>query len=149
MHASILRRTFPFKQKRLAFIPYTRQKKPCVGHRLLVAYVCMGHPRIASLSVAIQVLKQQTSKKLNKCGETQFWQRRYYDFNVWSERKTREKLGYMHRNPVRRGLVAEPEDWPWSSFRHYATGTAGTVEIESDWTARKRERDAQLPPFTR
>ena len=112
-------------------------------------HLLVGEPRIASLSVAIQVLKQQTSKKLNKCGETQFWQRRYYDFNVWSERKTREKLGYMHRNPVRRGLVAEPEDWPWSSFRHYATGTAGTVEIESDWTARKRERDAQLPPFTR
>lgn len=57
------------------------------------------------------------------------------------KRKTRGKLGYMHRNPVRRGLVAEPEGWPWSSFRHYATGAAGTVEIESNWTARKRERD--------
>jgi putative transposase len=36
--------------------------------------------------------------------------------------------------------VAKPEDWPWSSFSHYATGEMGTVEIESEWTARTRER---------
>ena len=35
--------------------------------------------------------------------------RRVYDFNLWSERKPMEKLGYMHRNPVNCGLVAEPE----------------------------------------
>ncbi len=46
----------------------------------------------------------------------------------------------MHRNPVQRGLVERPEDWRWSSFRHYATGCEGTVEIESEWTARRRER---------
>jgi len=51
-----------------------------------------------------------------------------------------EKLRYIHRNPVNRGLVARPEDWPWSSFRHYATGETGVVEIESQWTVRKRER---------
>jgi hypothetical protein len=50
-----------------------------------------------------------------------------------------EKLRYTHRNPVRAGLCERPEDWEWSSFRHYATGAAGRVEIESEWTARKRE----------
>ncbi|HET9408295.1 MAG TPA: hypothetical protein VFO39_13730 [Candidatus Sulfotelmatobacter sp.] len=50
----------------------------------------------------------------------------YYDFNVWSERKFIEKLRYLHRNPVTRGLVQRPEDWPWSSFRHSATD-----EVES------------------
>ena len=64
----------------------------------------------------------------------------YYDFNVWSERKRVEKLRYLHRNPVRRGLVASPEDWAWSSFRHYLTGEEGVVEIESRWTAQRRER---------
>ncbi len=48
------------------------------------------------------------------------WQPRFYDFVVFSERKRVEKLRYMHRNPVKRGLVREPQDWPWSSFRHYA-----------------------------
>jgi putative transposase len=48
-----------------------------------------------------------------------------------------------HRNPVNRGLVENREDWPWSSFRHYATGEAGAVEIESQWTAFRRGN--QLP----
>ena len=72
-------------------------------------------------------------------GTEPFWHARYYDFNVWTEPKRIEKLRYMHRNPVARGLVAKPEDWLWSSFRHYATGIFGPVEIESDWTARRRE----------
>jgi hypothetical protein len=45
----------------------------------------------------------------------------------------------MHRNPVKRGLVSEPQEWPWSSFLHYATGKLGNVEIESEWTALRRE----------
>jgi len=72
-----------------------------------------------------------------------FWQARYYDFNVWSEKKFVEKLRYIHRNPVARGLVNKPEDWPWSSFRHYLTGAEGTVEIESQWTA--EGEDGNLP----
>src|SRR5437667_9428780 len=47
------------------------------------------------------------------------WQARFYDFNVWTERKRIEKLRYMHRNPVQRGLVESPEQWRWSSFRWY------------------------------
>ena len=47
------------------------------------------------------------------------WQRRFYDFNVWSDRKIREKLDYLHHNPVERRLVETPGDWPWSSWRFY------------------------------
>jgi putative transposase len=116
-------------------------------------HLLVSEPSIASLAIAIQVLKQQTSRKLKSVGEAQFWQRRYYDFNVGTEKKTTEKLRYIHRNPVNRGLVAKPEDWEWSSFRHYATGLLGTVEIESEWTARRRETQAVevrgLPPFAK
>ena len=38
-----------------------------------------------------------------------------------------EKLRYMHRNPVKRGLVLEPGLWEWSSYRSYALGEAGMV----------------------
>ncbi len=102
-------------------------------------HLLVGEPRNTSLATALQLLKQNTSRKLN-ITEDQFWQRRYYDFNVWSEVKRLEKLCYMHRNPVRRGLVERPEDWPWSSFLHHATGAVGTVEIESRWTARRVEQ---------
>jgi putative transposase len=57
-----------------------------------------------------------------------------------SEKKRIEKLRYIHRNPVRRGLVKNPEDWQWSSYRHYLTGEVGVVEIESQWTTRARQR---------
>ena len=46
------------------------------------------------------------------------WQRRFHDFVVFAEKKRVEKLRYMHRNPVQRGLVPKPEEWLWSSFRH-------------------------------
>ena len=70
---------------------------------------------------------------------------RYYDFNVWSEEKRVEKLRYIHRNPVKRGLVERPEDWLWSSFHHYLTGEEGVVEIESHWTATRREAQGIYP----
>jgi putative transposase len=101
-------------------------------------HLLLSEPGKSSLAVVLQLLKQQTSRGLKK-EDHRFWQRRYYDFNVWSEEKRIEKLRYMHRNPVKRGLVQKPEDWPWSSFRHYATGEEGTVEIESHWTAQMRE----------
>ena len=107
-------------------------------------HLLLGEPLVSSLSVVLQVLKQRTSRKLKKKGDARFWQRRYYDFNVRSESKTVEKLRYMHRNPVSRGLVEKPEDWPWSSFVHYATGKIATVEIESEWTARRREKNKAL-----
>ena len=47
------------------------------------------------------------------------WQRRFYDFNVWSEKKRLEKLEYMHGNPVNARLVESPEAWKWSSWRFY------------------------------
>jgi putative transposase len=79
--------------------------------------------------------------------ERPFWQARYYDFLMHSEEKRVEKLRYMHRNPVKRGLVEKPEQWQWSSFRHYATGEVGTVEIESEWTASRRGH--RLPEYLR
>jgi len=38
----------------------------------------------------------------------------------------------MFTSPVERGLCERPQDWEWSSFRHYATGCDGRVEIEPD-----------------
>jgi hypothetical protein len=39
----------------------------------------------------------------------------------------------MHYNPVKRGLVENMEQWPWSSYRSYYTGEAGRVEVELAW----------------
>jgi putative transposase len=76
-----------------------------------------------------------------------FWKARYYDFNVLSASKRVEKLKYIHLNPVQRGLVSRREDWPWSSYRHYALGESGAVQIESpvaSWKLRQRGRHNTL-----
>ena len=60
-----------------------------------------------------------------------FWQTRFYDFNVRSTGKLKEKLNYMHANPVIRGLVQHPKDWPWSSWSFYDTGKTGLIRIDA------------------
>jgi putative transposase len=101
----------------------------------------LSSPQKYTLADAPQSLKQGISRRL--LGEAEhFWRKRYYDFNVRDHSQFVEKLRYIHRNPVKAGFCERPEDWEWSSFRHYATGDGGRVEIESEWTARKRETAA-------
>jgi putative transposase len=66
------------------------------------------------------------------------WQRRFYDFVVFSERKRIEKLRYMHHNPVKRGLALEPAQWAWGSFRNYADGERGPVLVKETRKAELR-----------
>jgi putative transposase len=102
-------------------------------------HLLVSEPERSTPARALQAMKQSVARRLIG-EEKRFWQARYYDFNVWTVKKRVEKLRYMHRNPVKRGLVVKPEDWAWSSFRHYMTGAEGVVEIESEWTGWKRER---------
>src|SRR5208282_106650 len=135
-------------------------------------HLLLSEPERENLALVLQMLKQMVSRKLRpaskggpsyrevggpsyreaKGGDVQpqpFWQARYYDFNVRSEPKRVEKLRYIHRNPVKRGLVERPEDWLWSSFRHYLTGEEEVVEIESHWTATRREKQGVFPTVRR
>ncbi len=103
-------------------------------------HLLISEPERSTLASAIQAIKQSVTRKF-VVRDGHFWQERYYDFNVFTKKKRIEKLRYIHRNPVERGLVERPEDWVWSSYRHYLTGAVGTVEIESYWTGIKRERN--------
>ena len=97
-------------------------------------------------SKIIQIFKQSVSRRLRARKRTpkgqlrlrfpeqekslrRFWQRRYYDFNVYSCAKVLEKLHYMHSNPVREKLVNHPSDWPWSSWCSYYRGE-GLIAID-------------------
>jgi putative transposase len=115
-----------------------------VGYVVMPEHVhlLISEPEQKNLAIALQMLKQIASHELRRLARGRpFWQARYYDFNVWSDKKRIEKLRYLHRNPVNRGLVAAAGDWEWSSFRHYLTGERGAVEIESFWTENRRERE--------
>jgi len=58
------------------------------------------------------------------------WQSSFYDFNIYSEEKLREKLNYIHYNPVRAGLCKKPEYYKWSSDRFYQFGEKGIIKID-------------------
>ncbi len=118
-------------------------------------HLLLSEPQCDNISTVMQALKLSFVRRLSatavptsrKIGETwgipcldkndknetakshHFWQARFYDFNIWTEKKRIEKLRYIHRNPVTRGLVASPEQWPWSSFHHYLSGERGPVRI--------------------
>jgi hypothetical protein len=100
----------------------------------------------AGLSFDVEItggVRRATSRKAREVGHPLFdhtpqhiWQKRFYDFNVWTEHKRIEKLRYMHRNPVQRGLVASPELWRWSSFRAYSLGEVSPVRV-NEWEVLK------------
>ena len=106
-------------------------------------HLLVSEPERGTLADVMHLLKLSSAKRLRfmriEHGENgSLWQKRYYDRNLRSYDDFVEKLRYIHRNPVKRGLVAKPEDWNWSSFAHYATGAHGVVEVESEWTAVER-----------
>jgi putative transposase len=49
---------------------------------------------------------------------------------VHSAKKRREKLDYMHRNPVTRGLVKDPKDWVWSSYSSYSGRGTPLLQVD-------------------
>jgi putative transposase len=89
-------------------------------------HLLVTEPERTNLSTAIQVIKQRFSRTTS---EEFVWEPRYHDFNVFTEAKRIEKLRYMHRNPVKAGLVEEPNQWQWSSFRVYADQEDHPVQI--------------------
>jgi putative transposase len=42
------------------------------------------------------------------------WQGNYFDHRIRDHHQLSEKAAYIRLNPVRKGLCAQPEDWPWA-----------------------------------
>jgi putative transposase len=107
-------------------------------------HLLLSEPAGGRLSRFVQMLKttvtvQARMRGERTAGQSPFWQARYFDHNVRNNEGFITQLRYIHRNPVKRGLCAAPEDWPWSSFRAWAQGEIGTVEVESDLLVTRRE----------
>ena len=145
-----------FVRSRNLFVKILSEVRDRYGFAL-VGYVVMpehihlliSEPAKGTPSTVLQVLKQRVSRRLRRKPRRhssasqlslhfdradhslpQFWQPRFYDFNLWSQKKFVEKLHYMHLNPVKRRLVSHPKDWPWSSFSFYTRKENGSVRID-------------------
>jgi len=111
-------------------------------------HLLMSEPNTGTPSTVLHKLKLRVARKLRKprrsvsTGQLRlpfhergealraFWQARFYDFNVYSKGKKTEKLNYMHANPVIRGLVKHPKDWPWSSWAFYGKGEPALIPMD-------------------
>jgi putative transposase len=133
-------------------------------------HLLITEPEVGDPSVVMKVIKERFSRQLNRkrrqaaaderegapliapfamsgiprLQPAKIWQKRFYDFNVWTEQKHVEKLRYKHRNPVKRGLVERPEQWKWSSFRAYLCGETGPVRVNfQEWAPEIKSRPLQ------
>ncbi len=146
-------RRLPFLNKvhaRDIFIQELGRVRDEMGFRLIGyvvmpehVHLLMSEPKHGTPSTVLQKLKLRVSRKLRRPRAGQlplpldggklpraFWQARFYDFNVYTTGKQNEKLHYMHANPVIRGLVKHPKDWPWSSWSFYMKDEPGLVRID-------------------
>ena len=135
------------RRARTAFVKELGRAREKYGFQLLGYVVIPEHvhllisePRKGTPSTVLQMLKQRMARNVRRrkkiVGNGQlafgftreeaepraFWQARFYDFNVYSEGKRKEKLNYMHANPEIRGLVKHPKDWLWSSWSFLLSG---------------------------
>jgi putative transposase len=140
-------------------------------HFVVIGYVVMpehihlliSEPDRGTPSTVMQVLKQRFARRVlselrrkdpadqsrlwqEAVDAGHVWQHRFYDFVVHTEKKRVEKLKYIHRNPVKRGLVLEPDQWAWSSFRCYALGERGPVLVNEERPAEMKLRERQTFP---
>ena len=153
----------------LRILEETRQRYGVivVGYVVMPEHVhlLISEPDETTHSVVMQVLKQRFAKELlarlreraarpegslwtTVLERGQVWQRRFYDFVLWNRHKRAEKLRYMHENPVRRGLVSAPEEWKWSTFRHYAYAERGPVLVNEQQPVKLKWKNPEVPVET-
>ena len=74
---------------------------------------------------------------------TRFWLRGGgYDRNLWSAEEVWEKVRYIHKNPVERGLCSHAVDWGWSSARVYE-GMEGVLSLDLEFLPEDPSRDGR------
>ena len=93
----------------------------------------VGRKAITYLEVrAPAFLEKLTVVRHDGACERRFWQAGGgYDRNVVEVTTALKIIEYIHLNPVRRGLVERPEDWPWSSARWYAGQRPVPLEMDA------------------
>jgi REP element-mobilizing transposase RayT len=121
----------------------------------LIAYVIMPdhfhlmlNPRDGDIQGLGGALKSLSAKKIveltggrqfrlkvpDKDGSThQVWQESFKAFPLWSGWMIKQKINYIHSNPVRAKLVNSAKDYPWSSFTAFYWQDQNPLPVDTDW----------------
>ncbi len=83
----------------------------------------------------VEKLKVQRGQRT----ECHFWQPGGgFDRNITEPSTLEKMIDYVHLNPVRKGLVAQPDRWKWSSARYFLSGeqlpSLAVTRIPPEWT---------------
>jgi putative transposase len=86
------------------------------------------HP--LTISRVMEAIKDGATKRINRSRQEAgvLWQPRFFDRALRTVREYNEKVQYIHLNPVKAGLVSQPEDWPWTSVHEY-TGNVNEAPV--------------------
>jgi REP element-mobilizing transposase RayT len=126
-----LRRDIPFLgQEEFLLLVEAFEESRRRARFLLCGYVLMpdhwhallGVQHPLTISRAVQSVKWQAATKLNRRRGTggAIWQHQFWDRFVRHQKEFDARLEYMHFNPVKRGLVTGPGEWPWSSYNNFS-----------------------------
>ncbi len=62
---------------------------------------------------------KRAGEKQGNISTYQFWQHNNQPIELWSEKVIKQKIDYIHNNPVEAGFVTNPTDWKYSSARNF------------------------------
>ena len=84
------------------------------------AIIYPRHP--LTISRVMEAIKVGSTLRINgaRRRKGRLWQPRFFDHAIRTVKEYGEKVEYIHQNPVRAGLVEQPEQWAWSSAREYS-----------------------------
>ncbi|MBC8235370.1 transposase [bacterium] len=95
-----------------------------IARQILSDLKAKGHPILQRLRIKTRL------RKGHKPHEYRLFQKDDYDFNIFTPDKLREKLQYIHENPVSAGLVSAAIEYPFSSARNYELGDHSLIQLD-------------------
>jgi len=127
----IILETIAKSRKRLGFLFRGYVLMPDHWHALIATQDPL------TISDVLQDIKRVSSLKINRVHKTtgSRWQHQFWDRFVRHSKEFRERLEYMHYNPVRKGLVERYEQWRWSSVNNFslAKSVVAACPIQIDY----------------
>jgi putative transposase len=90
--------------------------------------------KIESRSDWMKIVFEYHGKFKNK-QTNQVWTHENHAEHIYSDKFIKQKIDYIHENPVRAGIVEKPEEYLYSSARNYADleGVIDVIRIDSKW----------------
>lgn len=93
-----------------------RDFKKHTSKKMLVAIE--NNPRESRKEWLLWMFKRAGRDKGN-IDRYQFWQHHNKPVELWSEKVIKQKVDYIHNNPVEAGFVTDAVDWKYSSARNF------------------------------